>query len=110
MENSADSIVAPLFQKMRRMRDAGTLTRRQMLLFRDPRPSEELYVLDEDPWEFHNVAADPAYAGVLARLRTRLDRWVDETNDVPPSKALPDEFDRETGKRIRPPHQLNKAR
>ena len=110
LENSADSIVAPLFQKMRRMRDAGTLTRRQMLLFRDPRPSEELYVLDEDPWEFHNVAADPAYAGVLARLRTRLDRWVDETNDVPPSKALPDEFDRETVKRIRPPHQLQKGR
>ena len=103
-ETSADSIVAPLFQRMRKMRDAGTLSREQMLLFRDPRPSEELYVLDADPWEFRNVAADPAYASVLSDMRSALDDWVQQTRDVPPSKALPDEFDRETGKRIRPPH------
>ena len=33
LENSADSSVAPLFQKMRQMRDEGTLSKEAMLLF-----------------------------------------------------------------------------
>lgn len=105
LENSADSTVAPLFQKMLKMRDSGTLTKEQMLLFRSRRAKEELYDLEHDPWEFHNLAYHPAYQSALNTLRGDLDKWIEETNDIPPEKALPDEFHPETGERIRPPHQ-----
>lgn len=105
LENSADSTVAPLFQKMREMRDAGTLTKEQMLVFRSRRAKEELYDLENDPWEFRNLAYDPAYQSALNTLRNDLDKWIAETQDIPPDKALPDEFHPETGERIRPAHQ-----
>ncbi len=34
-----------------------------------PKAREELYDLDSDPFEIHNLAADPKYAEVLQRLR-----------------------------------------
>ncbi len=36
------------------------------------RPPRELYDLEKDPFQMHNVAADPAYAEVLKRLDARL--------------------------------------
>jgi len=44
-------------------------------------PDEQLYDLVFDPGEFHNVAGDPAYADALADMRSRLDRWMQETDD-----------------------------
>jgi N-sulfoglucosamine sulfohydrolase len=45
------------------------------------RPREELYDLARDPDELKNVAADPAYAGVLKDLRQRLKDWQTATKD-----------------------------
>jgi hypothetical protein len=46
-----------------------------------PTPEEELFDLVFDPNEAANLAGDPAHAGVLAELRERLDRWMEETDD-----------------------------
>jgi arylsulfatase A-like enzyme len=45
------------------------------------RPAEELYDLKKDPQQLVNVAADPAYAKSLARLRAELDAWQRATGD-----------------------------
>ncbi len=45
------------------------------------RPAEELFDLDADPHELHNLAADPAHAKTLSALRQRLRAWQQETND-----------------------------
>ncbi len=45
------------------------------------RPREELYDLEKDPNELKNVATDPAYARVLADLRTRVKDWQTATKD-----------------------------
>ncbi len=42
---------------------------------------EELYDLENDPAELNNVAADPAHAATLERLRHELEQWMRETGD-----------------------------
>jgi arylsulfatase A-like enzyme len=46
-----------------------------------PVPEEALYDLVFDPNESANVADDPAFAGVLAEMRGRLERWMAATDD-----------------------------
>jgi arylsulfatase A-like enzyme len=41
----------------------------------------QLFDLQRDPLETENLAADPAYQPVLARLRTELARWQQKTGD-----------------------------
>ncbi|MFM8174254.1 MAG: hypothetical protein ACKN81_11990, partial [Pirellulaceae bacterium] len=38
------------------------------------RPYEELYLLESDPDQVHNVASDPQHQGLLDHLRARMDR------------------------------------
>ena len=67
---------------LRRLRDLGALDPVQLLHFADRRPRYELYDLDHDPWEIHNVYDDPRHQGVAFGLRNDLDRWVAATNDL----------------------------
>lgn len=43
---------------------------------------DELYDLQEDPWELRNVAADPAHGAVIAEMKGRLPDWSIETEDA----------------------------
>jgi uncharacterized sulfatase len=49
--------------------------------FVDPRPREELYDSETDPWQLNNLAASPAHAGVKAKLRDRLEAYQRQTRD-----------------------------
>ena len=84
--------------EVRRLRAAGKLTPEQAVIFRTPKPAEELYDLEADPNEFVNLAGDPKMAETLGRLRQKLAQWEKETDDRKPSARTPDEFDRGTGK------------
>jgi hypothetical protein len=44
-------------------------------------PAEELYDLETDPHEIHNLAATPDHRATLEKLRAALDRWMEETGD-----------------------------
>ncbi|MCA9129658.1 MAG: HEAT repeat domain-containing protein, partial [Planctomycetales bacterium] len=46
------------------------------------KPLEELYDLENDPHEIHNLAADPAQAERLARMRDECLRWQIEIRDL----------------------------
>ncbi len=48
---------------------------------------DELYDLQADPTESHNVIDDPRYVSVLALLRDRMLEWYHETSDVVPHKT-----------------------
>lgn len=48
----------------------------------DHRPAEELYDLENDPWETHNLAGNPGYAQVRKQLRKVLEDWMIETRDT----------------------------
>jgi N-sulfoglucosamine sulfohydrolase len=93
----ADAVRSPTFRAMRRLRDEGTLTPEQRACLTKPRPAEELFDVDADPHELHNLAGDPAHAAVLGKMRAALVRWERDTDDRAPAKLNADEFDRETG-------------
>jgi arylsulfatase A-like enzyme len=71
----------PCVVALRAAEAAGQLDEVQRLLFAPTRPPEELYDLAVDPWEIRNLAADPAHAATLRQLRSRLDVWMEHTND-----------------------------
>ncbi len=72
----------PTMQEMRRLFAAGELNAAQSLYFLFRKPEEELYDLDADPHEVHNLASDPAYAEELARLRGVLEEWQVDVGDM----------------------------
>lgn len=60
------------------------------------KPVEELYDTENDPWEVHNLADDPAFEAILQRMRKALTHWMIEIKDV---GLIPEtEYDRYSGK------------
>ena len=53
----------------------------QKVFFSDKRPAEELYDLENDPHEIHNLATDPKFKAELNRHRKLLAEWIQETGD-----------------------------
>lgn len=47
-----------------------------------PKPVEELYNTENDPWEVNNLIDDPAHADVLERMRNVLDQWEKDCYDA----------------------------
>ena len=50
-------------------------------LFASPRPREELYDSEADPWQLNNIADSPAHAAVKARLKAQLESYQRQTRD-----------------------------
>jgi hypothetical protein len=71
----------PVMAEMWRLYREDALQGEQRLLF-TPRPAEELYDTRADPFEMVNLAADPEYQPVLARLRAALDSWQARVGDL----------------------------
>ncbi|MEO0468511.1 MAG: sulfatase [Bacteroidota bacterium] len=46
------------------------------------RPGEELYDVQADPWQLHNLAEDAEFATTKTVLGAMLDRWMEETEDL----------------------------
>ncbi len=72
----------PMMQKMSDMHAVGELDSVQNLWFRTPKPEEELYDLEKDPYELVNLADRPELQETLVHLRTILKDWIKETNDL----------------------------
>ena len=45
------------------------------------RPAQELFDLQADPFEQHNLAADPRHSRTLRKLRSDVERWMKEQGD-----------------------------
>ena len=66
----------------RRLHEEGKLTGPPALFFAPSKPAEELYDTRDDSDAVHNLATDPRYQKVLARMRKAMDQWVKETKDL----------------------------
>ncbi len=75
----------PAVHRMRTLRDAGQLTPEQAFFFLPTKPGEELYDLENDPEELHNLVGEDAHKRTLRRLRKltkRYDRKMKPVSDV----------------------------
>lgn len=113
---SADILRDPTYQFMLKQKSEGTLDSRYMSYFYSPKPPEQLFDTEKDPYELHNLIAEPAYAQVADRMRAKMDEIRRSTNDKVPEKRTLDEFDRNTGlplpnrKRPRPEKAIMSAK
>ncbi|HVZ17538.1 MAG TPA: sulfatase [Terriglobales bacterium] len=74
-------VTNPTYNRMRQLFAAGKLNADQAKFMASHRPVEELYDLQNDPYELHNLADDPAQRKTLERLRKKLDAWIADTHD-----------------------------
>jgi arylsulfatase A-like enzyme len=56
----------------------------------EPRDEVELFDLEQDPYDWHNVADEPQLASVRDELLTALDRWRRDTKDPLLDGEIPD--------------------
>ncbi|GAB5405125.1 MAG: sulfatase [Aureliella sp.] len=70
-----------ILQAIRSWEAAGKLDPVQQLVVRKTRPPEELYDTRTDPFQVHNLAANPAYQDQLLAMREMLDKWMEKTGD-----------------------------
>jgi arylsulfatase A-like enzyme len=97
---AADIGMSPSFQSLRQRATLAQarLTPAQRRLFEAPRARLELYDLERDPWEVHNLAADPAQAERVRKMAAVLQAWMEGTDDFPAAwRVRDDNTDRITG-------------
>jgi N-sulfoglucosamine sulfohydrolase len=72
----------PAMQDWRRLMAAGRLSGGQKNWFEVPKPIEELYDTEQDPWELNNLAELPEYAERLTRMRLATEEWQVRIGDL----------------------------
>lgn len=71
-----------IVQTMRKLNASGDLNELQARVFAPTRPTEELYDLENDPYETVNLADDPAHQETVQQLRGELYGWMETSRDV----------------------------
>lgn len=71
----------PVVALMRQLHGRGELTPAQEVLMAPHRPAEELYDLENDPYEIDNLAESPQHAEIMANMQTTLSEWIAQTGD-----------------------------
>lgn len=69
-------------QEIRRLGALDQLEPPADWFFRATKPVEELYDTLVDPYQVHDLATDPAYGAILARMRDAHERWVLDSGDT----------------------------
>jgi len=73
----------PVWNLLKELHAQGKLTPAQESLCQPTMPAEELYDLESDPHEIHNLVPSdkPEHQSALKRLRGLLEKWIGDTDD-----------------------------
>lgn len=71
----------PTLAVMKQLAKEGKLTPAQSLFMASQKPPEELYDLQSDPHEIHNLAASPQHQSTRRALAKKLDAWLETIDD-----------------------------
>ncbi len=80
-QNIEFRLSVPMMKEFLQFRDEGKLDSIQMLLFKT-KPVEELYDIENDPNELHNLASDLKYKDKLTELRNAFNEWTKKVGDM----------------------------
>jgi arylsulfatase A-like enzyme len=72
---------SPIMQELRRLHAEGGLNEVQELWFQETKPVEELYDLENDPFEINNLAGSVEHSDMLERMRSVHQEWLEDTDD-----------------------------
>ena len=95
-----------IVQEAKQLFKEEKLNELQARAFLPTRPVEELYDLENDPFETKNLAADPSHAEVLTNLRVTLKNWMIESKDL---GLIPEPILEDKGKQYGSKYQILKA-
>lgn len=70
----------PVLPLLEVLKEQGKLTPEQEIFMVDKRPKEELYDLEQDPFELHNLAGIKEYYEVQSMLSSKLNEWILEAD------------------------------
>jgi len=79
--NAYKKLQYPALTVMQVLHQQGKLTPEQERFMAATRPREELYDLQNDPHELHNLAEEPKHKKVLREHSRKLDEWIKATAD-----------------------------
>jgi N-sulfoglucosamine sulfohydrolase len=79
--NAYKKLQYPVLTLMQVLNQEGKLTPEQAQFMAPARPKEELYDLQNDPCELHNLAEDREFRNVLREHSRKLDAWIKSTGD-----------------------------
>lgn len=65
----------PMMQEILRLKEKDSLNEELKRWF-SLKPVEELYNVQNDPFELNNLATNPAYSNMLIKMRSALDDWI----------------------------------
>ena len=72
----------PLMRHLTTLSLTGKLSVEQNNWFRTPKLMEELYDLENDPFELKNLSENPEYDSIKAALSKELDTWIENIDDL----------------------------
>lgn len=72
----------PMMQNLNALKNQGLLEENVAKWFQTPKPREELYDIDVDPYELNNLAEVTSLRDTLIYLRGVMDKWIIETGDL----------------------------
>ncbi|HUW60280.1 MAG TPA: sulfatase-like hydrolase/transferase, partial [Candidatus Bathyarchaeia archaeon] len=72
----------PTMKVWAELKRQGKLEGPPALFMEDTKPVEELYDVQNDPFEINNLAADPSRAETLIRMRDALAKWMRDIRDL----------------------------
>jgi N-sulfoglucosamine sulfohydrolase len=71
----------PVWNLLKKLHAEGKLSPAADALCAPTMPEEELFDLETDPHEIHNLASSPAHQETRKRLRAVLEKWIEESKD-----------------------------
>jgi arylsulfatase A-like enzyme len=72
----------PLMHQILEMKKEGKLNETQLSWLADSKPEDELYDIEKDPYEIHNLAQDSSYAEIKHKMEEDLMTWMHSIDDM----------------------------